>query len=282
MRSALLLTALIPIGWANKVQFAQEVEVLGPSSRSPGSLKSSSSGKSIRSTHSTRNNEFIDKSDIEDMGLKSTVGSSRSTKDLIPLDGEPKPRRRTHPTGSSASAVDEIKNRVATQDPILFIIIRIIERIYKALQGGIKNEFVSEDELEVFSSRYDRRLVGRDPVDLALRIARPTAFLVSNIWAFFDFPFGAPYWGLALLANIVVFTLWKGYDSKGMLAEVSHWDYAFAACIFVALGLGSLASQAMAVLKQIFFAMIPFLAVAFFVGVSSYAAFKKPYQYYSH
>lgn len=159
-------------------------------------------------------------------------------------------------------------------------LLTVLDSFIGAFQETIKNEFVSEEEIDAYEARNGQIMRRKDPTEMAFRIARPAGWLAANMWAFYDFPGNPMFWGAMLIINMGIILAWRQYDLDWMITEMGHWDYALGLAIFLITGLFSLLHQGVNFLTKIFFAMAPTLILTAYTGYLAFNAIKKRHQYY--
>lgn len=185
--------------------------------------------------------------------------------------------RNSNSSGRSARNIPEtlevVRSKRGNLSPMAMTFFSFFDVFVMAFQDGMKNEFLSSEEIETYETRHGPVIKHKDPIDRALRVARPVVWLALNIWGFYDFPRGANWWGLALIANIVALFAWRHFDYDGMMGEISHWDYALGLAVFCGSGVVSL-------LHQIITLLTPFAIILAYALVLIHAAVNKPHHYY--
>lgn len=249
-------------------------------SRSSSRKPSGSQRKSIFDSDSDDDELFADAKPVAHRSkttespkpVARTSTSSSSKKPATSITG----RSEKKPT----AGLSRFKNRGPIANPVLDTLLTVLDTFIGAFQETIRNEFVSEEEVDAYEARHGQIMHRKDPTEMLFRIARPTGWLAANMWAFYDFPGNPMYWGAMLIVNMVAILGWRNYDLDWMVTEMGHWDYALGLAVFIVTGIFSLLHQGVNFLTKIFFAMAPTLILMVYVGILFYAAFKKPHQYY--
>lgn len=303
--SALLLS--LPSAFASTgkktVSFAQNAEVLEfdkPVSilRKTGSASASKSSASARGSPSKASKKSVFDSDEEESDTyeelfsrppptlkteKSSSSSIRPTnshgKTSLRRDSPP-PRGQTA-AKKPATGLSRFKNTGPIANPILNVLLVVMDAFVAAYNEERSNEFISDEaELENLHRRQGIISRRKDPTEMILRIARPSGWLAMHMWAFYSFPSQPMLWGAMLILDLMIILGWRHYDVEWMLEEMGHWDYLFGLGVFTATGAVSLVHQAINFLSQIFFALAPGIVLLGYVLFLLYAAFKKPHHYY--
>lgn len=277
-----LLLAAVEASRKKTVSFGDVTEIdsdVVPSRHSAPISKSS--GRSTSSSRSHRSRGSVFESEEEEDDIDFILNSKTPERKRPQTSSSPRQTQRKEEVKKPSAGLGRFKNRGPIANPVLDTFLTLLDAFIGAFQETVRNEFIDPEEVDAYERQHGQVMNRRDPADMALRIARPAGWLAANMWGFFDFPFSPQYWGLMLIVNILILLSWRQYDMDWMVSEMGHWDYALGLAIFLTTGLISLLHQGVNFLTKIFFGLAPSLILAVYIGILSYAAFKKPHHYYS-